>query len=174
MNFLKYCRKTIVWLVYIFKTYYPINFLYDIKYQLPFVHRKLCGVITFSTTHQGPWVVWTRGMDFNLYFYSGSSLTDLSSGDGELLLTQLAVAGLLVLQPHLPPLQQQHSQFLHNFALYMLQNGTQHTYIISALLLISYPTLCLSDVLFYFTWRTLLASLMSSIFNLDLMVKTIH
>lgn len=29
----------------------------------------------------------------------------LSSGDGELLLTQLAVAGLLVLQPHLPPLK---------------------------------------------------------------------
>lgn len=32
--------------------------------------------------------------------------THLSSGDGELLLTQLAVAGVLVLQPNLPPLRQ--------------------------------------------------------------------
>lgn len=40
----------------------------------------------------------------------------LSSRDGELLLTQLAVAGLLVLQPHLTPLKQHSdSQFLPPF-----------------------------------------------------------
>lgn len=36
----------------------------------------------------------------------GEGSTHLPSGDGELLLTQLAVAGVLVLQPHLTSLEQ--------------------------------------------------------------------
>lgn len=78
----------------------------------------------------------------------------LASWDGELFLAQLAVARVLVFQPHLPALQRAATRKLTtNSTATKLHNGV------------------------YFTWRALLASLMSSIFILDLydkMLRTLY